>query len=290
MRRYAILAGLIAAVGLGFYWYDESDWLKPIQHYVENQDVMTLEARYTPEVIMENHKRELLGDSQRSFQDPTLKFYPYLLMEVKFVDNKKTREGVILWSQVDGEMVLNTDTWEKTHGFEDAINSGATALDFRLLNVLAEKGASTRERLQKELNLDEEALTSLIESAAKKQLILVKGHEIQLHFENPKFFVSPQTKMTQWIVNKPFSQGKKVPISYGQSKIERVAKAAFGNGFAIKNIKEIYLPVYSIPVLNADGSILISEWNALNGLRIHPHYLGKQRAGLDLGQKLTQRL
>lgn len=278
MRRFAILAGLIATIGLGLYWFDESDWLKPIQHYVENQDVMTLEARYTPEVIMENHRRELLGDSQRSFQEPTLKFYPYLLMEVKFVDNKKTREGVILWSQVDGEMVLNTDNWEMTHGFQDAINSGATALDFRLLNVLAEKGVLTREKLQKELNLDEEALNGLIESAAKKQLILVKGHEIQLHFENPKFLVTPQTKMTQWIVNKPFSQGKKVPISYSQSKIERIAKAAFGNGFAIKSIKEIYLPVYNIPVLNADGSILISEWNALNGLRINPHYLPKQRA------------
>lgn len=273
------LKGIILLLLLtgAFFWYAESDLFSPVKRYVENQDVLTLEAKFSPESIMETHKRELLGEGSRSFQEPALKFFPYLLMEVKYVDNKKTKEGVILWSQIDGEMVLNTDTWEKTRGFEDAINAGATATDFRLLNLLAEKGPLTRERLQKELNIEEDSVNAIIESSLKKQLILSKGNEIQLHFENPKFLVTPQTKMTQWIVNKPFSQGKKVSPNYSQSKIEKTIKAAFGSGFSIKTIKEIFLPVYTLPVLNEDGSVLNSDWNAINGLRIHPNYLPKQR-------------
>lgn len=276
MKKLLVVASIICLLSF-FFWYSDNEYLLPVKRYVENQDVLTLEAKYTPESIMDAHRKELLGESQRSFLEPGLKFYPYLLMEVKFVDNKKTKEGVVLWSQIDGEMVLNTETWEKTRGFEDAINAGANAADFRLLNVLAAHGPLTRESIQKELNIDEDSLNSLIDSGLRKQLILSKGNEIQLHFENPKFLVNPQTKMTQWIVNKPFSQGKKVTPNYSQSRIEKGAKAAFGNGFSVKNVKEIYLPVYSILVQNGDGSILISDWNAINGERIHPHYLPKVR-------------
>lgn len=276
MKKLLII-GVILLVAYLVFWNSDGDLINPIKRYVENQDVLTLEAKYTPDAIMEKHRKELLGDGQRSFLDPTLKFFPYLLMEVKYVDNKKTKEGVALWSQIDGEMVLNTDTWEKTRGFEDAINAGANAADFRLLNILAANGPLSRERLQKELNLDEDSLNALIDGGLRKQLILSKGNEIQLHFENPKFLVNPQTKMTQWIVNKPFSQGKKISPNYSQSKIEKGAKAAFGNGFSVKSVKEIFLPVYSILVQNSDGSVLISDWNAINGERIHPHYLPSHR-------------
>lgn len=272
MRRFSLYLSVIFAIGFSLYWFGD-DLLDPIKGYVENQDVLTLEAKYGPESLMELHRRDLLSDHQKTYQDPQLKYYPYLLMEVKFVDsNKKPKEGVILWSQSDGEMVINTEAWEKTHGFEDAINADATAADFRVLNILAEKGVQTRDKLQKELNVDEEALNGMIDSVQKKQLVIVKGNEIQLHMENPKFFVTPQTKMTQWLVTKPFSQGKKVSPLYSKSRIERNAKAAFGSSFSIKNVKEIFLPVYSISVLNGDGSILISDWNAINGARIQPNY------------------
>ncbi|KAF3362825.1 Uncharacterized protein PHSC3_000567 [Chlamydiales bacterium STE3] len=272
MRRLLFYTILVFLMGFTLYWLSDNDLLQPLKNYVENQDVLTLEARYSPEAIMEEHKKELLSNHQKSYQDSQLKYYPHLLMEVKFVDNKKPREGVILWSQTDGEMVINTESWEKTHGFEDAINANATASDFKVMNLIAEKGPLSRERLQKELNIDEESLNSYLDSALKKHLTVLKGNEIQLHMENPKFLVAPQTKMTQWLVTKPFSQGKKVSPIYSQSKIEKVAKAAFGSSFSIKSTKEIFLPVYSISVLNGDGSILNSDWNAINGSRIQPSY------------------
>lgn len=271
MRRLLYLL-VIAAIFFGFYWLSDGYLLDPVKKYVENQDILTLEAKFAPETLMELHRKELLNGGQKTFQDPQLKYYPYLLMEVKYVENNNPKEGVILWSQSDGEMVINTDLWELTHGFEDAINAGATSADFRILNILGAKGPQTREKLQKEMNVDEDALNSLLDSVQKKQLVIVKGNEIQLHMENPRFFVTPQTKMTHWIVRKPFSQGKKVSPLYTRSRIEKNAKSAFGNSFSIKNVTEIYLPVYSLSVLNSDGSILISDWNAINGMRIQPNY------------------
>lgn len=272
MRRIFLYGILLGLIGSAIYWINENDALLPLKHYVENQDVLTLEARFSPEVIMENNRKELLNNHQKSYQDPQLKYYPHLLMEVKYVDNKRPRESVILWSQTDGEMVINTETWDTTHGFEDAINANASPGDFKVLNLLAEKGVLPRDKIQKELNLDEDALNSLLDSVMQKHLVVIKGNDVQLHMENPKFLVTPQTKMTQWLVTKPFAQGKKVPPLYSKAKIEKIAKAAFGNSFSIKTTKEVFLPVYSISVLNGDGSILISDWNAINGFRIQPSY------------------
>lgn len=224
---------------------------------------------------MDSHKKELVPDGNYSFQEPTLKFYPYLLMEVKYtLANSKTREGVILWSMVDGEMVLDTDTWEKTHGFEDAMNAKANRQDFILLNTLAKyRGILPVARLQKELNLEDKQFEQMLESARQKYLIVVKGNEVALHFQNPNFNVIPQTRINQWLVTKPYNHAMRVPKRYSQAQIERTAKAAFGHDFTVRNAKEVFLPIYNIEVLNPDGSILTSYWNALNGQRVDTKYL-----------------
>jgi hypothetical protein len=78
-----------------------------VQQYVENSELVTLEAKFTPEQIMEAHRKELLITPQHSFRNYTLKFQPYLMMDVKYTQpDKKSREGVLFWSLVDGEMVL----------------------------------------------------------------------------------------------------------------------------------------------------------------------------------------
>ncbi len=41
----------------------------------------------------------------------------------------------------------------------------------------------------------------------------------------------------------------------------------------IRSEKEVFLPIYSIEVLNADGSVQVTDWNALNGQRIAPKYM-----------------
>jgi glycerol kinase len=91
----------------------------------------TLEVRYNANQIMEQHRRNLLKDHRHRFLDPVLEFYPYLLMEVKYTSaDDKTRESIILWDLTDGEMVVNTKNWEKTHGFGDCIAADTTPLKF----------------------------------------------------------------------------------------------------------------------------------------------------------------
>jgi len=276
MRWLKGLLLVIVAATLAYVFFGHKDDVSDlVSQYVENGEFLTLEARYTPQQIMESRKKELLLSSKHSFQEPSLKFYPYLLMEVKYLgDGKKTKEGVTLWSLTDGEMVLNTETWDTTHGFEDAINASATKEDFKVINAIAKAGGSmTKEQLQKELKLESESITPWIESAKQKQLIIQKGAELQLHFENPKLNVSPQTKLTQALVTKPYQAALKASKRYSKSQIERNAKAAFGQDFTVRNTTEVFLPVYSIEVLNPDGSLLTTYWNALNGQRIVPKYL-----------------
>ena len=261
-------------IGTWMLWENSATFREIVQTYVENGEFLTLEARYSADQIMQTHEKELIPDTQYSYQEPTLKFYPYLLMEVKYPQNGRTREGVILWSMVDGEMVLDTDSWDKTHGFEDAINAGANRSDFVLINTLAKyRGSLTPARLQKELKLDDKSYEDLIENARKKYLIILRGNEVALHFQNPNFRVQPQTRINQWLVTKPYNHALRVGKRYSPRQIEKVAKAAFGPDFTVRNAKEVFLPVYSIEVLNPDGSILTSYWNALNGNRIDSKYL-----------------
>ncbi len=268
-----LVIGLLLTAGL--WMYNSMDHFSGmVQQYVENGEFITLKARYTPEQIMESHRKELLVDDQHAFQDTGLKFHPYVLMEVKyFQPDKRTREATALWSLVDGEMVLNTDSWDKTHGFEDAINADATRNDFKLMQALAKsKGASTLDRLQKELQVEKETLHLWVDSALAKYLVVQKGNELQLHFQDPKILVQPETKMNDWLVKKPYNHAQRVTGKYSNAQIQKIAKAAFGEDFTVRSSTEVFLPVYSIEVVNPDGSILTSFWNALNGQRMTPRY------------------
>lgn len=274
--RLITIAIILAALSFGGWWvWNNNPQVRShLLSYVENGEFLTLEARYTPEQIMEDHRRELLSDDKHAYLDPSLKFHPYLLMEVKFIQDKKTREGVILWSMVDGEMVLNTETWDKTHGFEDAIRANASHTDFKVLNTLARhNGAVTKPELERELHLEADVVQPWIDSVKQKRLITQKGDLLQLHFQNPKINVVPQTKVTQWLVTKPFNHAQRETTKYSSSQIQRVAENAFGSDFTIRTTSTVFLPVYSIEVQNPDGSVLTSFWNALNGQRIQPRYI-----------------
>ncbi len=226
--------------------------------------------RYSAESIMEAHRKELLKDPNHIFLEPTLKFVPYLLLDVKYNRSKdKTSEGIILWGLVDGEMVINTGTWEKTHGFTDCIASNATRQEFKIINALSSKGGSwDRDGLSRFLNIENNILDTWVDSCRKKSLIVQHGNTYRLHLQNPKLQVIPETKLEQWLVTKPTKHALRVKKRYRASQIENIAKAAFGGDFAIRKTTEIFLPVYSIVVQNPDGSQMTTYWNALNGKRL----------------------
>ncbi|MCB1119683.1 MAG: hypothetical protein KDK65_06965 [Chlamydiia bacterium] len=251
----------------------EGGYLSSLRHYVENREVLTLEANYSPEQILQLHKQDFTDSGRRSLE-PELKFAPYLLMEVKWRTAKgMTKESAILFSLSDGEMVLDTNSWEKTHGFQDTLNAGATAQEFLLLNILSRaQGSLTIDQLQKTLKLEPEKLDKLIQSTKHKHLTIQRGNEVALHFQHPHFHVHPETYIHHWLVSKPNDPAKRLPHNYTPAQIERLARAAFGSDFTIRSTKEVSLPLYQIQVVNPDNSILTTYWNALNGQPLIPTY------------------
>lgn len=277
MLRLLWIMGIAVGIVTATHYFDiEIPLIERAKSYVDNSESLTLEARYTPEEIMETKKRELLGKEGRSFLSPSPTYYPYLLLDVKYLNGKETKEGVLFWSLVDGEMVINAETWEKTHGFHDAIEAGATSDDFKLINAVA-SGYHTKEKLQKTLHLNPEELERIIDSSQRKHLVIQQENEIRLHFQDPKILVTPQTKINEWLATKPFPYRDKTPKKYSKSQIERIAKNAFGADFTIRSTKEIYLPAAIIQVQNKDGSIQTSYWNLINGKRMNPIALGLKK-------------
>jgi hypothetical protein len=277
MRSIVVIAVSCLVVLSGYWmWGNLPDLRGRLQDLLHIGKFQTLEVRHTAESIMESHRRELLADSEHTFLEPKLKFYPYLLMEVKYArTQERTGEGVILWSLVDGEMVINTNTWEKTHGFLDCLSYGADRNDFKVINALSNRGGiMDREGLTRLLNVENEKLDVWIDSCRKKNLIVQNGNNYRLHLQNPKLLVIPETKLDQWLVTKPSKNAPRVPKRYRSTQIETIARSAFGNDFAVRKKTEVFLPVYSIIVQNPDGSQMTTYWNALNGKRIeHPYVL-----------------
>lgn len=234
----------------------------------------TLEIRHSAESIMEAYKRDLLKDHDHSFLEPDLKFHPYLLMEVKYNRSQdKTGEGVILWSLVDGEMVLSTSSWDKTHGFMDCIQANADKNDFKVINALAShSGSLDRENLLKTLNVENETLDSWLDKCKIKSLIVQNGNSYRLHLQDPKLQVMPETRLDHWLVTKNAKNASRIPKKYRAYQIEKIARAAFGNHFTIRKTTEIFLPVYRIVVQNPDGSQMSTYWNALTGKKFSQVY------------------
>lgn len=267
--RFLLTLVTLALGGYGIYWLDSTyPELRPrVEEYLMSGSFHTLEVRYTAAQIMEAHRNDLLKDSRHRFLEPELRFYPYLLMEVKYnLSDERTREGLILWDLLDGEMVIDTKGWEKTHGFGDCINAGTQRNEFKVIHMLARKGGTIdRDGLRKALQIENDTLDLWVDSCRKKKLIVQTGDRYRLHLQNPKLKAQPETKLHQKLVTVPYKNAERVTRRYSLAQIERLTKAAFGSDFVIRKTSDVFLPVHCIVVQNPDGSIQTSHWNALNG-------------------------
>lgn len=275
--RFLFTLLTLGAAGYGLWWLSET---KPevktkLEEILNTGSFNTLEVRYTASQIMDAHRKHLLKDNRYRYLEPSMKFYPYVLLEVKYtVSDKKTKEAVILWDLNDGEMVLETKNWNKTHGLGDCIQAGTDRNEFRIINILASKGGcADRQALIKALKVENEVLDAWLESCRRKQLIVQTGNRFRLHLEKPLLHMRPVTKIDDRLVTKPHKNAEKIPNHFSLSQIEKIAKAAFGNDFAIRKTVDLYLPVHCIVVQNPDGSLHPSHWNACNGKQMHAHFI-----------------
>lgn len=269
--RWLLILGILGGLGYGGWWMSASrpDLKSKVEGLIHVGTFNTLEIKYTANQIMESHRKQLLKDTRHKFQTSELKFYPYLLLEVKYTEADKTKESIMLWDLCDGELVLNTKAWDKTHGFGDCILAGTDRHEFKVINAIAKKGGSCdRETLAKNLNIENDILDAWIDSLRKKQLVVQSGNRYRLHLEEPKLKTIPSTIVDERLVTQACKNASLVPRRFSLGQIEKIAKAAFGNDFAIRRTSDVYLPVHSIVVENPDGSVHTSHWNALNGKRI----------------------
>ena len=186
---------MFAGGGYGLWWLNSThpEIRTHIEEYINSGSFPTLEVRYTAAQIMETHRRDLLKDNRHRFLEPQLKFYPYLMLEVKYnLSENKTREGVILWDLRDGEMVVDTRAWDKTHGFGDCINARHAAHEFKIINTLAKKGGSIdREGCLRRSTSKMKSSMGGSTAAGRKELIVQAGNRYRLHLQNPRLQNDP---------------------------------------------------------------------------------------------------
>jgi len=271
MFRFLFYLSLLAGCGGGgWYLWERFPFLREVaEERIRAREFHTLEIRHSADEIMNKHRRELIKGSDYAFLEPQLIFYPYLMMHTKFTtQNSATQEGVVLWGLTDGEMVLDTTTWSRTHGFEDCLIAKANEYDFKVLKAIMEAGGAVdRERLYQKFKADNELVDHWINQCRDKKLIVNVGSRVRLHMQNPKMDNLPLTLLGENLVAKPTRACQKSNKHYSVQQICRLAEMAFGPDFAIRKTEQIYLPVYSIGVQNPDGSVLTTYWNALNGKR-----------------------
>lgn len=257
----------------GWYtWENVPKVREAAQKTFNNYEFRTLEIRYDAEELMRLHKDRFLKNSGYTYLEPKLLYYPYLLMDVKYSqDSSTTCEGTLLWGLTDGEMIIDTSTWEKTHGYEDCLLSRINKNDFKIIKALVENGGMIdREKLYQCFKVDHDILDDWIDSCREKKLIVICGNKFRLHFADPRLEIQPCTHLDQALVSQPAKPSAKVSRQYSPAQIKKLAVVVFGGDFAIRKTEEVFLPVYSICIQNPDGSTRTVYFNALNGKIISP--------------------
>lgn len=271
MRALSFVFSLMI-LAYAIYWVSEKqpNVKGRLSEVLSSGSFHTLEARFSAEQIMENSSSKLLKNETYDYLEPELQFQPYLLMEVKFSRGEDaTGEGVILWDLMDGEMVLATQDWNKSHGFADCLLARADKQEFKVINALARGGGFIdRSSLLQSLNIEDDLLDSYLESCRRKKLIVQTGNGFRLHFEEPNLNIKPATLIDAPIVTKHFRYAHRLPRRFTPAEVMSLAEAAFGSDFAIRRTLTVYLPIYLITVQNPDGSLRTTYWNALNGKQL----------------------
>lgn len=260
----------LAIGGYGYLWMTDKkpDLKQKAEELLDFRTTTALETRFDAAQVMETNQKTLLKEKGARYLEPSLKFFPHLLLEVKYCDSKKkTKEGFILWDLTDGEMILNTKTWDKTHGFADCILTNASSNEIKLLHLFATQGGTCDSAtLLKKGNIQLPVLEILLRSCLKKNLITSTGeNKYRLHLKDPKLIVKPETKLHEQLTTRSQRGAERAEKNFSRAQIERLIKMSFGEDFSIRSATELYLPVHRIVIQKADGSIRTAHFNALTG-------------------------
>lgn len=198
-------------------------------------------------------------------------FFPHVLFHIKFSKEdprKGSQEGQLLWSLVDGELVLDTDTWTKTQGFKECLLLQANQQDMVVMQTLSRLGgAVSRDTLLQALMMKHAKADQMIRKCQKKKLVFVyAGDKIGYHFRQPQFVQGCTTRMHREPVLLRKTRGMSLwPNTYSEDRIKELASMVFGQNFFIINTEEVYVPVYKVMLRSPEDSVRIQYVNAVNG-------------------------
>ncbi|SPN73786.1 hypothetical protein C10C_0632 [Chlamydia serpentis] len=202
-----------------------------------------------------------------------LAFIPHTLMHVRFSKEEPgkkhiiSQEGEILWSLVNGEMVLHTGTWACSKGFRECLLLHAGKQDMCVIQTLATLGGATsRESLAQALALRNIRADRVIRECQKKKLIFASGNQIGTHFQQ----LQPIRGCTTILNSSPvwFQKPRNsviFPAQYSEDRVRHLVKMIFGDNFLIVRSSTVYVPVYKVSLISADKSIRVEYINAVTG-------------------------
>lgn len=230
----------------------------------------TLEMRYSIDAIIKKNSKMLLPSPDHNYISSKVCYHPYALFSVKYPINAfETYEGVMLWDLIEGEVVQDAETWEKTHGFAECIAAGIRKGEYSLIQLLAQSGGSLdREGISDYLHGDHDTISRWISMCKKKNLIIEAGNYFRLHMREPKMDILPHTNLDKSVVTKEIESGSRAAPLFTIRSVIRSAYDAFGDGFVIQDSQEVLVPVVKIKIENPDGSIETSLWSSMNGKQI----------------------
>lgn len=261
---------VVAGICLGGYllYENQKDYLHNLVLQPQKaESIICFESDFTPEMLQKQLEKKLLKNERYSFADSQYLYLPHLLVDVKYSpDGRSTQTSKMLWDMQNGELILDTRTFETTSGFQDCLTSKANTEDFRILNLLAQSGGSiSKERLINQLGYDEDLASARIDALRKKQLVTSLNDTVRIHVENSFFSVAPKTNITLPLVTKKSVRGQLVSNCYSSKELLAMISSAFGSDLAVRQSQIVYIPIIQLDIANPDGSIRTTYWNAITG-------------------------
>lgn len=256
--RTLILIIVLFASSAYFKWYNylPSTITNHVSNILQNSQIDLIKPLFESKQIVETHYKN------NDLITITEKQIPYLLMEVKFLDEKGlTKEALLLWDLHSGEQVIDTKSWEKTKGMGDCIKADLKENGLPLITYLAKfpKGTS-KKHLRKHLQINDGELADLLSKYKRRNLLIENKEMARLHVDKPKLSTIPLTRDGGSLHLTSSFSGRLIAPHYRAREVEKFASHFFGPEFTVKFSREIYLPVYEII---ANGEIV--AWNSYNG-------------------------
>lgn len=259
----------IALLGYGVLWLSKHhpEVSEKAFSFIQSKPRLALQPQFTPEQVIEQHTRLLTANRAVIQGSPHITYTPILLMEVKYADTSYTTgEGPLLWDLSDGEMILDINTWQKSHGLSDCIRADATKQECKVVALMAKKGGQLgREALRKNLHVDGDLLDQWLDDCRRKKLLVPSGNGYRLHIQDPKFPTSPVSIVDTTLTTYSTKKAELASKRFNTSSITSFAEAYFGSDFAIKSVEEVLLPIYAITTESCDGRMKTYFFNGLTG-------------------------